>query len=206
MAATRFFGSCCLARGRAGDFRRIRNDDMLNYMVTDQSVITSKRRAEEMGNEVLHTTCCIVGGGPAGVMLGYLLARAGVQVTVLEKHRDFFRDFRGDTVHPSTLELLWQLDLLERFLQVPHQKVTAVGVQIGGEEFEVANFRRLSTHCRFALMMPQWDFLNFLAEQGRALPGFDLRMEHEAVGLTEEDGRVCGVRVRTPEGEREVRA
>ncbi len=120
-----------------------------------------------MRAESVHCRCCVVGGGPAGVMLGYLLARAGVAVTILEKHRDFFRDFRGDTVHPSTLELLFELGLLEEFLKLPHQKVTSVGVKFGDFASEVANFESLHTHCRFAAIMPQWDFLNFLSEQGK---------------------------------------
>jgi 2-polyprenyl-6-methoxyphenol hydroxylase-like FAD-dependent oxidoreductase len=133
-------------------------------------------------------------------MLGYLLARAGVEVTILEKHKDFFRDFRGDTVHPSTLELLYELNLLEEFLKQPHQKVTSVGAKFGDFLFEVANFRHLRTHCRFAVIMPQWDFLNFLSEQGKKYPNFDLRMEHEAVDLVYERERVRGVVVRAANG------
>jgi 2-polyprenyl-6-methoxyphenol hydroxylase-like FAD-dependent oxidoreductase len=159
-----------------------------------------------MSAEVVHTQCCVVGGGPAGVMLGYLLARSGVSVTILEKHKDFFRDFRGDTVHPSTLELLSELGLLDAFLKVPHQKVTSVAVNLGGESYEVANFQHLRTRSRFALLMPQWDFLNFLAEQGSAFPGFDLRMEQEAEALIESGSRVVGVRSRTPQGGIEIHA
>jgi 2-polyprenyl-6-methoxyphenol hydroxylase-like FAD-dependent oxidoreductase len=139
-------------------------------------------------------------------MLGYLLARAGVRVTILEKHRDFFRDFRGDTVHPSTLELLWELGLLEEFLKLPHQKVTSVGVTLGDFTFEVANFQRLHTHCRFAVIMPQWDFLSFLAEQGKKYQDFDLRMEHEAVNVVYDGERVRGVVVRTPQGMQQITA
>src|SRR5215472_11536311 len=113
-----------------------------------------------MSNERLHTTCCIAGGGPAGMMLGFLLARAGVRVTVLEKHKDFFRDFRGDTVHPSTLEVLYELGLLEEFLELPHQKVESVGGVFGGYRFDAADFRHVPTHCKFVALMPQWDFLN----------------------------------------------
>jgi 2-polyprenyl-6-methoxyphenol hydroxylase-like FAD-dependent oxidoreductase len=159
-----------------------------------------------MKKEASHTTCCIVGGGPAGVMLGFLLARAGVNVTILEKHRDFFRDFRGDTVHPSTLELLWELGLLEEFLKAPHQKITSAGARLGDFSFEVANFSRLKTHCRFAAIMPQWDFLNFLSAQGQKYSNFDLRMQHEAIDLTYTGERVTGVVVRTPEGTSEIGA
>src|SRR5579863_5020971 len=116
-----------------------------------------------MAPDTLETTCCVVGGGPAGVMLGYLLARQGVPVTVLEKHGDFFRDFRGDTVHPSTLEVLKELGLLGEFLQLPHQKVQSAGVIIGDTAFEVADFRRVPATCKFVALMPQWDFLNFLS-------------------------------------------
>src|SRR5579875_3709369 len=124
----------------------------------------------------MDTTCCIVGGGPAGVMLGYLLARGGVKVTVLEKHKDFFRDFRGDTVHPSTLEVLYELGILDDFLKVPHQRITHVGGKVGNFVFEAADFSRLPTHCKFIALMPQWDFLAFLSEQGKRYPEFDLRM------------------------------
>jgi 2-polyprenyl-6-methoxyphenol hydroxylase-like FAD-dependent oxidoreductase len=154
----------------------------------------------------LETTCCVVGGGPAGVMLGLLLARNGVQVTVLEKHKDFFRDFRGDTVHPSTLDLMWELGFLEDFLRVPHQEITSAAVVIGPRSFRIADFRHLPTRCKFIALMPQWDFLNFLSEQGRRYQELDLRMEHEAVDLLRDDYRVSGVKVRTPQGEIEVRA
>src|SRR5579871_3968936 len=122
------------------------------------------------------TTCCIAGGGPAGVMLGYLLARRGVRVTVLEKHGDFFRDFRGDTVHPSTLELMHELGLLDAFLEVKHEKVETLSALIGESRINLVDFRHLPTHAKFIALMPQWDFLNFLAENGRRFPTFDLRM------------------------------
>jgi len=154
----------------------------------------------------VRTSCCIVGGGPAGMMLGYLLARQGVPVTVLEKHADFFRDFRGDTVHPSTLEVLYELGLLEDFLKLPHQELTSVGVIFGGLPFRVANFQHLATHGKFIALMPQWDFLNFLSERARKFPSFDLRMQHEAVGLIRDSGRIVGVEARTPEGLVEIRA
>jgi 2-polyprenyl-6-methoxyphenol hydroxylase-like FAD-dependent oxidoreductase len=156
--------------------------------------------------KTFQTTCCIAGGGPAGVMLGYLLARQGVPVMVLEKHADFFRDFRGDTVHPSTLEIMYELGLLEDFLKLPHQELTSVGALIGGYRVEAANFKHLATHCKFIALMPQWDFLNFLSERARRFPGFDLRMQHEVVGLIHEAGNIAGVEARTPEGAVEIRA
>jgi len=120
-----------------------------------------------MADAWLTTTCCIAGGGPAGMMLGFLLARAGVDVVVLEKYPDFFRDFRGDTVHPSTLELMHELGLLQAFLKVPHQKIERLSAQIGDERVPMADFTHLPTHCKFVALMPQWDFLNFLAAQGK---------------------------------------
>lgn len=156
--------------------------------------------------ETPHTTCCIVGGGPAGVMTGYLLARAGVRVIVLEKHKDFFRDFRGDTVHPATLDLFSELGLLEDFLKIPHQELSTIGLNIGGRAFTVADFRHLSTRCKFVALMPQWDLLNFLADRARHFPTFDLRMEHEATGLVTTNGRVTGVQVKTPNGPAQISA
>ena len=151
-----------------------------------------------MPNEAIKTTCCIVGGGPAGMMLGYLLARAGVDVTVLEKHKDFFRDFRGDTVHPSTLQVIYELGLLDEFLKLPHQQLTRLGGVLGGYSFEAADFRRLPTRCKFVALMPQWDFLDFFAEKAGQFPNFKLRMEHEAVDLLEYEGRVVGVQATQP--------
>ncbi len=159
-----------------------------------------------MTDEKLGTTCCVVGGGPAGIMLGYLLARKGVRVTVLEKHKDFFRDFRGDTVHPSTLELMYELELLDDFLKVPHQQLTSVGGVFGGFPFQAANFRHVPAHCKFVALMPQWDFLSFLAGRARAFPGFDLYMQHEATDLTRQNGKITGVKVRTPEGDVQIEA
>jgi 2-polyprenyl-6-methoxyphenol hydroxylase-like FAD-dependent oxidoreductase len=159
-----------------------------------------------MPNQTLETTCCIVGGGPAGVMLGYLLARAGVEVTVLEKHADFFRDFRGDTVHPSTLEVISELGLLEDFLKVPHQKLTSVSGMLGDFTFKAADLSCLPTRCKFVALMPQWDFLDFLSGKARQFPGFQLRMQHDAVNLMHDGDRISGVQVQTPDGAVQVRA
>lgn len=152
------------------------------------------------------TKCCIVGGGPAGMMLGLLLARAGIEVVVLEKHADFLRDFRGDTIHPSTLELLFELGLVDEFLQRPHQQMREIRGVIGGETFQFADFSHLPTHCRFIAFMPQWEFLNFLAEKAKGYPTFRLVMQADVTELVEEDNRVVGVRAVTPSGPIEVRA
>jgi 2-polyprenyl-6-methoxyphenol hydroxylase-like FAD-dependent oxidoreductase len=159
-----------------------------------------------MPSALIQTRCCIVGGGPAGMMLGFLLARAGIEVLVLEKHADFLRDFRGDTIHPSTLELMHELGLLEEFLKRPHQEIRELRGQVGGETFTMADFSHLPTRCKFVAFMPQWDFLNFLVEQGRRYPAFHVEMQAEATGLLEENGRIVGVRIITPQGPREIRA
>ena len=159
-----------------------------------------------MANATIKTQCCIAGGGPAGMMLGFLLARAGVRVVALEKHADFFRDFRGDTVHPSTLELMFELGLMDKFLKLPHQKVETLSAQIGAEHVEMVDFRHLPTHCKFVALMPQWDFLNFLAEQGKRYKTFDLRMQAEATDLIEENGRIVGLIADTPDGALTIRA
>jgi 2-polyprenyl-6-methoxyphenol hydroxylase-like FAD-dependent oxidoreductase len=150
--------------------------------------------------------CCIAGGGPAGMMLGTLLARAGVDVLVLEKHADFLRDFRGDTIHPSTLEIMHELGWLDEFLQLPHQRVTELRALVGSLPVTIADFRHLPTRCKFIAFMPQWDFLNFLTLRAARYPGFRLWMRSEATDLVEESGRVVGVRVSTADGPREVRA
>ncbi len=140
------------------------------------------------------TRCCIAGGGPAGMMLGYLLARAGIDVIVLEKHADFLRDFRGDTIHPSTLELMYELGVLDEFLKRPHQELRHLTGLIGDTAITIADFSHLPTHCRFAALMPQWDFLNFIAEQAKRYSGFRLLMKTEAVELIKESDRIAGVR------------
>ncbi|MGZ5849073.1 MAG: FAD-dependent oxidoreductase [Methyloceanibacter sp.] len=159
-----------------------------------------------MPTQTLTTRCCIAGGGPAGMMLGFLLARAGVDVLVLEKHADFFRDFRGDTIHPSTLEIMAELGLLKEFLKRPHQEVRELTVGIGKERVTVADLSHLPTRCRFVAFMPQWEFLNFLAEQAKGYPSFHLRMQVEVTDLIEDGDRVVGLRAGTPEGLIEVRA
>jgi 2-polyprenyl-6-methoxyphenol hydroxylase-like FAD-dependent oxidoreductase len=140
------------------------------------------------------------------MMLGFLLARAGVDVVVLEKHADFLRDFRGDTIHPSTLEVMYELGLLDQFLLRPHQELPRIGVQVGNEKLTVADFSHLPTHSKFIAFMPQWDFLNFLAEEGRRYSGFHLRMETEVTALLQEQGRVTGVEAKTAEGTLRVEA
>jgi 2-polyprenyl-6-methoxyphenol hydroxylase-like FAD-dependent oxidoreductase len=155
----------------------------------------------------LATTCCIVGGGPAGVMLGFLLARQGIDVSVLEKHKDFFRDFRGDTIHPSTLDLMYELGILDAFLALPHQQISNFTLVIGGQSFPIADLSHIPTHAKFVALMPQWDFLNFLAAQAAAFPNFHLLMEHEATGLIEDHNyRVVGVHINTPSGPVDIRA
>jgi 2-polyprenyl-6-methoxyphenol hydroxylase-like FAD-dependent oxidoreductase len=161
--------------------------------------------AEPLGDQ-LRTSCCIVGGGPAGMMLGFLLARAGVNVVVLEKHPDFLRDFRGDTIHPSTLEVIHELGLLDEFLKRPHQELPRLTAKIGDDDVTIADFTHLPTRCKFIAFMPQWDFLNFLAEQGSRYPAFHLRTEAEVVSLITRDGRVTGVEARTPAGTLRVEA
>src|ERR1700684_4255548 len=159
-----------------------------------------------MAASLSRVTCCIAGGGPAGVMLGFLLARAGVSVAVLEKHRDFFRDFRGDTIHPSTLELMSELGLLEEFLRQPHQELREITAHFGEQIIHIADFSHVPVKCKFIAFMPQWDFLNFLCRHAKKYPHFKLRMETEVTGLLVENGRVTGVKAVTPTGNLEVRA
>jgi 2-polyprenyl-6-methoxyphenol hydroxylase-like FAD-dependent oxidoreductase len=154
----------------------------------------------------IETRCCIAGGGPAGMMAGYLLARMGVDVIVLEKHRDFLRDFRGDTIHPSTLELMHELGILDGFLKRPHQKVTQISGQIGDQTFVLGDLTHLPTKCKFIALMPQWDFLNFVRDQAQQYPGFHLMMQTKVVDLIAENGRIVGVTAESPSGMREIRA
>ena len=153
-----------------------------------------------------HTQCCIAGGGPAGLMLGVLLARAGVRVLVLEKHADFLRDFRGDTIHPSTMQVIHELGWLDEFLKLPHQRVLRLNAQFGGTRLQVANFTHLAVAAPFIAMMPQWDFLDFLAAKGRTYPAFALAMNTEATGLILDRDRVTGVRANGPSGPVEIAA
>jgi 2-polyprenyl-6-methoxyphenol hydroxylase-like FAD-dependent oxidoreductase len=155
---------------------------------------------------MLQVQVCVVGGGPAGMMLGYLLGRAGIETCVLEKHADFLRDFRGDTVHPSTMQVMHELGLLEQFLQLPHSELRSFSAEIGHRTFKVADFKHVPTTCRFIALMPQWDFLNFLAQQGRRFPQLKVMMQTQVTALSEHAGRVVGVEASTPQGPLAVRA
>jgi 2-polyprenyl-6-methoxyphenol hydroxylase-like FAD-dependent oxidoreductase len=159
-----------------------------------------------MAVETINTTCAVAGGGPAGMMLGLLLARAGVEVVVLEKHADFLRDFRGDTIHPSTLEIMYELGVLDDFLKRPHQDVPELTGQIGDERVALADFSHLPTHCKFIALMPQWDFLDFLADQARRYPGFHLHMRAEVDGLLMDGDKISGLQAKTPRGFLEIHA
>jgi len=154
----------------------------------------------------IRTGCCVVGGGPAGIMAGYLLARGGVDVVVLEKHGDFLRDFRGDTIHPSTLELMSELGLLDRFLQRPHSQVSNIEGIVGDETLHMADFSHLPTRAKFIAFMPQWEFLDFLSQEARKLPSFHLRMNAHATGLLQIDGVVAGVGGEDADGAFEISA
>jgi 2-polyprenyl-6-methoxyphenol hydroxylase-like FAD-dependent oxidoreductase len=152
------------------------------------------------------TRCCIAGGGPAGMMLGYLLARAGIDVVVLEKHADFLRDFRGDTIHPSTLEVMHELGVLEDFLKRPHQEIREIAGQIGDDLIPLADFTHLPTRCKFIAFMPQWDFLDFIKDEAARYPTFKLLMQTEVTDLIQAGTTIVGVTAKTPEGEVEIRA
>jgi 2-polyprenyl-6-methoxyphenol hydroxylase-like FAD-dependent oxidoreductase len=154
----------------------------------------------------VETECCVVGGGPAGMMAGYLFARAGVKTLVLEKHGDFLRDFRGDTVHPSTLEIMHELGLAEALLRRPHQRVERLAGDFGGTFVHIADFSSLPTRYKFIALMPQWDFLDFLSSEARHLPAFSLMMKTQAVDLLKDNGRIAGVRAEGPDGPVEIRA
>lgn len=154
----------------------------------------------------LETECCIAGGGPAGIMLGYLLARQGIDVIVLEKHEDFLRDFRGDTVHPSTMQVLHELGLLDAFLQRPFQKTERIGLNAAGRHYQIVDFSHLPTAATFVAFMPQWEFLDFLAGEARKLETFRLMMSTRADRLTVRDGRVTGVRAQSGEEALRIKA
>jgi len=153
------------------------------------------------------TTCLVVGGGPAGMMLAYLLARSGVQTILVEKHGNFLRDFRGDTVHPSTTELMHELGILDEFLRdVPHQTMNQLGIGFKGQTFDLVDFRHLPTACKYVVFMPQWDFLNFLVDKAKRYPAFRLEMNTEVTGLLWDDGRVVGVTAQSASGPLEIHA
>jgi len=156
--------------------------------------------SEQRQNRVMKVRCCIVGGGPAGMMLGYLLGRAGIEVVVLEKHADFFRDFRGDTVPPPTLDLFHEIGLLDQLLNLPHAEVDTMTLDLLGGRYTIASLKSLPVAAPYVAMMPQWDLLDFIARQGKAYPTFDLRMSTEAAGPTfDAAGRVNGVTLTTGE-------
>jgi 2-polyprenyl-6-methoxyphenol hydroxylase-like FAD-dependent oxidoreductase len=162
--------------------------------------------SERPSQRTIYTRCCIVGGGPAGMMLGYLLGRAGIETLVLEKHADFFRDFRGDTVHPSTLQVMDELGLIDDFLKLPHQQLQKLDGKFGGTSIRVGDLSRLKTKYPFIAFMPQWDFLNFLRERGKRFSSLKVMMNADATDLIWSGKTVSGVKVTTPEGPVEVRA
>ena len=161
---------------------------------------------ERPSRRTISTRCCIVGGGPAGMMLGYLLGRAGVETLVLEKHADFFRDFRGDTVHPSTLQVMDELGLIDGFLKLPHQRLQKMDGKFGAASIRIADLSRLRVNYPFIAFMPQWDFLNFLRESGKRFSSLKVLMNAEATDLVWSDGAVVGVQAMTPDGPVEIRA
>src|SRR5579863_2077020 len=160
----------------------------------------------EAAPEVVQTRCVIAGGGPAGMIAGFLFARAGIDTVVLEKHADFLRDFRGDTIHPSTLQAMDDLGLYEQFLALPHQEATVLSAQFGDESYPIGDFSHLPTRAKFIAFMPQWDFLDFIARQAAKYPNFRLIMRAAVDDLLEDKGQVVGVRAQTPDGSLEVRA
>jgi 2-polyprenyl-6-methoxyphenol hydroxylase-like FAD-dependent oxidoreductase len=162
--------------------------------------------SERPSGRTMQVRCCIVGGGPAGMMLGYLLGRAGIDVVVLEKHADFFRDFRGDTVHPSTLQVMDELGLIDGFLKLPHQRLQKLDGMFGGTSVRIADLSRVDTKYPFIAFMPQWDFLNFLREAGQRFSSLKVMMNAEAVDLIRQGEQIAGVRVKTPEGMLDIRA
>ena len=157
-------------------------------------------------HEDVQTNCVIAGAGPAGLMLGLLLARAGVEVIVIEKHGDFLRDFRGDTIHPSTLEVMQELGLADEFLRLPHTRAPKLSAEIGGRTVTIADFSRLPVRNRFIAFMPQWDFLTFLSEHAKTYPNFRIVMRARVTSLLEEEGRITGLEAETPEGTISIRA
>src|ERR1700736_1298796 len=162
--------------------------------------------SEQATGKAMKVRCCIVGGGPAGMMLGYLLGRAGVDVVVLEKHADFFRDFRGDTVHPSTLQVMDELGLIDGFLKLPHQKLQTMDGMFGGTSVRIADLSRLNVKHPFIAFMPQWDFLNFLRGSGKRFASLKVMMNAEATDLIREGDRIAGVKVETPDGVVDIEA
>src|SRR5689334_20636218 len=156
-------------------------------------------------DRVVDARCCVVGGGPAGMMLGLLLARMGGDVVVLEKHADFLRDFRGDTIHPSTLDLMYELGLLDEFLRRPHQEIRELSGQVGSDVIPIADFTHLPTHCKFLALMPQWEFLDFIKQHAQRYSGFKLLMNAEAIDLVGDNGTVIGVRAKSGDGELLIR-
>lgn len=172
----------------------------------DYTQVEEKYVRHEDDRKTFYAQCCVVGCGPAGAMLAYLLARHGVDVIVLEKHGDFLRDFRGDTIHPSTLQIMDELGLADRLLQLPHTEARTLGARTPQGNIALADFSRLKTRWPYIMFLPQWDFLNFLTSEAQRYPAFHLIMNAEGQGLIEEDGKVCGVSFNTPEGKREVRA